>query len=82
MTCSGPEPIPQLEKTRSASGGLPLVALFVVYLVLLSWVVLWKLEVPYVGGGALRRIKLVPFAPTAEAGCMYADPTHDPRMRQ
>lgn len=41
--------------------------LFVVYLVLLAWVVLWKLEVPYVGGGALREIKLVPFAPSAGA---------------
>ena len=42
--------------------------LFGVYLVLLVWVVLWKLEVPYIGGGALRHIKLVPFAPTAEDG--------------
>ena len=35
---------------------------------LLVWVVLWKLEVPYIGGGALRHIKLVPFASTAEDG--------------
>ncbi len=43
-----------------------LVALFVVYLVLLGWVVLWKLEVPWVG--QQRVVKLVPFAATAEAG--------------
>jgi len=45
-----------------------LVALFVAYLVLLTWVVLWKLQMPYVGEGALRHIKLVPFVPTAEDG--------------
>ena len=38
-----------------------LVVLFVGYLVLLVWIVLWKLGVPYVGGGALREIKLIPF---------------------
>ena len=31
------------------------------YLALLVWTVLWKLEVPYVGDGGLRVIKLVPF---------------------
>ena len=45
-----------------------LVALFVAYLVLLTWLVLWKLQMPYVGEGALRHIKLVPFVPTAEDG--------------
>ncbi|WP_345764787.1 VanZ family protein [Diaminobutyricibacter sp. McL0608] len=35
--------------------------LFVGYLVLLVWIVLWKLGVPYIGGGALREIKLIPF---------------------
>ena len=45
-----------------------LVALFVAYLLLLAWVVLWKLQTPYIGEGALRHIKLVPFAPTAEDG--------------
>ena len=39
-----------------------------VYLLLLAWVVLWKLQLPYVGEGALRHIKLVPFAPTDEDG--------------
>ena len=45
-----------------------LVVLFGVYLVLLVWIVLWKLEVPYIGGGGLRHIKLVPFVSTAEDG--------------
>ena len=53
----------------SRSDGLGwLVALFGFYLVLLVWLVLWKLQMPYVGEGALRHIKLVPFAPTAEDG--------------
>lgn len=45
-----------------------LVALFVAYLGLLAWIVLWKLEVPHVGGGALRQLKLVPFAPGSGFG--------------
>ena len=43
-----------------------LVALFLVYLVLLAWVVLWKLEVPWVGEE--RVVKLVPFVATPDAG--------------
>ena len=43
-----------------------LVALFVVYLLLLGWIVIWKLESPWVGGD--RAIKLVPFLATGEAG--------------
>jgi glycopeptide antibiotics resistance protein len=44
--------------------------LFLSYLVLLAWVILWKLEVPYVGAGALlpRPIKLVPFLADANSG--------------
>ena len=45
-----------------------LIALFVGYLLVLAWIVLWKLQLPYVGEGALRHIKLVPFASTAEDG--------------
>ena len=47
-----------------------LVVLFVVYLVLLIWIVLWKLAVPWVGEAALlpRPIKLIPFLPSTEAG--------------
>lgn len=37
-----------------------LVTLFVVYLALLTWVVLWKLEIPEVGSSG-RHVKLVPF---------------------
>ena len=45
-----------------------LVALFAVYLVLLGWVVLWKLEVPWVGEAGWRIVKLVPFVATDSAG--------------
>ena len=45
-----------------------LVALFVVYLVLLTWAVLWKLEVPWVGEAGWRIVKLVPFVATSGAG--------------
>lgn len=41
-------------------------ALFSVYLVLLAWIVLWKLGMPWTG--VARVIKLVPFAATADAG--------------
>ena len=45
-----------------------LAVLFVIYLVLLAWVVLWKLEVPWVGSGGLRGIKLVPFIANGTSG--------------
>lgn len=59
-----------LRAARSSPAGLRgwLVGLFVVYLALLAWVVLWKLQMPYVGEGELRHVKLVPFAQTAEDG--------------
>jgi glycopeptide antibiotics resistance protein len=44
-----------------------LAMLFVVYLVLLTWIVLWKLDIPWVGR-VDRVIKLVPFAPDAGEG--------------
>lgn len=44
-------------------GQVLLVALFVVYLALLCWLVLWKLEPPHIGDGTLRHVKLVPFSP-------------------
>jgi glycopeptide antibiotics resistance protein len=46
----------------------PLFALFVVYLVLLIWLVLWKLDVPYLGTVSRLPVKLVPFLPSAGAG--------------
>ena len=59
-----------VEKKPFRLGGHVLVVLFVVYLVLLVWAVVWKLDVPYVGEAALlpRPIKLIPFVPSAEAG--------------
>ena len=50
-----------LERRDSRTHSL-LAALFAVYLVLLGWVILWKLEDPFIGMGDLRHIKLVPFA--------------------
>jgi len=46
------------------------VVLFAVYLVLLAWTVVWKLDMPYVGAAALlpRPIKLIPFLPSQDAG--------------
>lgn len=43
---------------------------FAVYLSLLTWVVLWKLEAPWIGdaAGLARPIKLVPFVPSGDAG--------------
>ncbi|WP_341996891.1 VanZ family protein [Microbacterium sp. LWH7-1.2] len=43
---------------------------FAAYLLLLAWVVLWKLEVPWIGdaAGLARPIKLVPFVPSGDAG--------------
>lgn len=59
-----------VEKKPLGQRGRVLVVLFVVYLVLLAWAVVWKLDVPYVGEAALlpRPIKLIPFVPSAEAG--------------
>lgn len=59
-----------MEKGSAREGRPLLIALFVVYLVLLAWMVLWKLEVPWVGEAALlaRPIKLVPFLPSGDAG--------------
>jgi glycopeptide antibiotics resistance protein len=43
---------------------------FVVYLVLLAWIVLWKLEAPWIGEAAAlsRPLKLVPFLSSGDAG--------------
>ncbi|HEY9293085.1 MAG TPA: VanZ family protein [Microlunatus sp.] len=60
-------PAPQGKSARDR-GHVVLVVLFVVYLVLLTWLVLWKLEIPYVGAGALRQIKVVPFVAAAGGG--------------
>lgn len=49
-------------RTRTA-----LVVLFAVYLALLVWTVLWKLDVPWTGG-ARRTVKLVPFVASGGHG--------------
>jgi glycopeptide antibiotics resistance protein len=38
------------------------ILLFVVYLILLVWLVLWKLHAPFIGREDMREIKLIPFA--------------------
>ncbi|RXZ50288.1 VanZ family protein [Agromyces fucosus] len=48
------------EPTRGARRFV-LPAFFALYLALLAWIVMWKLEVPYLGMGELRQVKLVPF---------------------
>ena len=45
-----------------------LTVLFTIYLALLVWLVLWKLSIPWVGTGARRTVKLVPFVATAANG--------------
>lgn len=48
-----------------------LLALFVVYLLLLTWIVLWKLQPPWIGG-VDRVIKLVPFVAFGGLGASRA----------
>jgi len=57
MTVSARTPRPRL---------LPL--LFAAYLVLLTWLVLWKLDAPWTVAADQRIVKLVPFVATAHAG--------------
>jgi glycopeptide antibiotics resistance protein len=45
-----------------------LVGFFVVYLALLVWSVLWKLDAPFIGGGSTGEVKLVPFVRTDQFG--------------
>ena len=56
------------KQSRNGENAL-LVVLFVVYVVLLTWVVLWKLTVPWVGEAAFlpHPIKLIPFFPSGDA---------------
>ena len=54
-------------KTPAEAAPFRLIASFAVYSILLVWIVLWKLELPWVGG-VDRVIKLVPFLATAEQG--------------
>lgn len=57
------------DRTHPAEDGRArLVGLFVVYLLLLVWIVLWKLEIPYAGDAADRQVKLTPFVATATNG--------------
>lgn len=69
MTTTTHEAAPEAVPTRPRTGITTLfVAGFVVYFLLLAWIVLWKLQIPWIGGDGRRIVKLVPFAPTGGAG--------------
>lgn len=61
--------MPDPNHTSRQRAQLLVIALFAVYLVLLAWIVLWKLEVPWIGdaAGHWRPIKWVPFVPSGDA---------------
>lgn len=59
---------PMTERGSAPRSRTPVVALFAVYLALLVWIVLWKLEVPHIGIAGVRQLKLVPFGASAEFG--------------
>ena len=53
----------------SRRGARPLLAvLLATYLVMLVWLVVWKLHPPYISASGMGTIKLVPFVSTASAG--------------
>ena len=55
--------------TGERTGGrTALVVMFAVYLVLLVWIVLWKVELPWLGEESRRVVKLVPFVAGAGTG--------------
>lgn len=58
-----------LKSSSDATAPVALRVLFVVYLALLTWVILWKLAVPWVGAAAFlpHPIKLVPFVASGDA---------------
>lgn len=62
-----PSPSPPGDAALNPRVPAALVTAFVVYLLLLGWIVLFKLEFPWIGG-VDRVIKLVPFAPSEGAG--------------
>ncbi|GEK20196.1 VanZ family protein [Cellulomonas xylanilytica] len=64
MTSTAPAVVATAPAHRSAGVS----GLFVVYLALLVWAVLWKLEAPWVGVAGERIVKLVPFVATSGAG--------------
>ncbi|GAA5094750.1 hypothetical protein GCM10025760_26260 [Microbacterium yannicii] len=65
MTTTAPPPDQQAAPTDTVP--VRLIAAFALYLALLIWIVLWKLELPWVGG-VDRVVKLVPFVATDGQG--------------
>lgn len=67
MTQLAPDRKTSDQMTRTGRRRL-LVVLFVVYLSLLVWLVLWKLDVPVIGLEDRQAIKLIPFVASGSAG--------------
>lgn len=67
------DPVPPSPEPAEGDGRRgPLLVMFALYAALLVWAVVWKLEIPYIGAGEPRAIKLVPFVQTREAGASQA----------
>ena len=68
MTNLAPDQQTSDEATPPAGRRTLLTVLFVVYLSLLAWLVLWKLDVPFADLPGRRAIKLIPFVASGTAG--------------
>lgn len=53
---------------RRKHQGTAIWTLFLLYLIATAWIIIWKLEIPYIGAGTRRTIKVIPF---------LADGTHN-----
>lgn len=68
MTATLTRPLAHPSRQMRRPSPRMLVVVLIGYLVLLTWVIVWKLEFPQVGDGSLRTIKLVPFVADAGLG--------------
>ncbi|GGI39062.1 hypothetical protein GCM10010988_22190 [Cnuibacter physcomitrellae] len=57
-----------MSSTHRPVGRALLVVALALYLVLLTWLVVWKLAEPSIGTAADRHLKLIPFVATSTAG--------------
>ena len=64
------DPAPHYSRRSRILVNVIVIVAFAVYLALLAWVVLWKLELPWIGdaAGLARPIKWVPFVPSGAEG--------------
>lgn len=65
---AGKTPDRQTRRMPTRADRIALVLLFVVYLVVLTWLVLFKLHEPFIGRDDMREIKLIPFLPSETYG--------------